>query len=82
MSISHVGTNINGSGATSEVYNVTNLPVNHPGSHVRVYTLRQAVVHCLDDKLDPRELDGDGRAQGDEVLEGAEGNDDNFGFCR
>jgi hypothetical protein len=30
----------------------------------------------------PRELDGNGRAQGDEALEGAEGNDDNFGLFR
>jgi hypothetical protein len=46
---------------------------------VYVYTLRHAVVHCLDDSQDRREGDG---AQGDEALEGAEGNGDNSGICR
>ena len=44
-----------------------------------VYTLRHAVVDCLNDSRDRREGDG---AQGDEELEGAESNGDNFGiFC-
>jgi hypothetical protein len=46
---------------------------------VYVYTLRHAVVHCLDDSQDRREGDG---AQGDEALERAEGNGDNLGICR
>jgi hypothetical protein len=41
--------------------------------------LQNAVVHCLDDSRDRREGDG---AQGNEALEGAEGNDDNFGIVR
>jgi hypothetical protein len=36
-----------------------------------VDTLRHAVVHCLDDIRDGREGDG---VQGDEALEGGEGN--------
>jgi hypothetical protein len=41
--------------------------------------LRHAVVDCLNDSRDRREGDG---AQGDEELEGAESNGDNFGiFC-
>jgi len=44
-----------------------------------VYTLQHAVVQCLDDGRDRRGGDG---AQGDEALEGAEGNYDNFGIFR
>jgi hypothetical protein len=44
-----------------------------------VDTLRYAVVHLLDDGQDRREGD---IAQGDEALEGAEGNGDNFGIFR
>jgi hypothetical protein len=46
-----------------------------------VDTLQNAVVHCLDDSWDPRDGLGDG-AQGNEALEGAEGNGDNFGNFR
>jgi hypothetical protein len=44
-----------------------------------VDTLGHAVVHCLDDGRDRREGNG---AQGDEALEGAEGNGDNFSIFR
>ena len=44
-----------------------------------IYTLRHAVIHCLDDGWIRREGDG---VQGDEALEGAEGNRDNFGIFR
>jgi hypothetical protein len=44
-----------------------------------VGTLRNAVVHRLGDGRDRREVDG---AQGDEALEGAEGNGDKVGICR
>jgi len=44
-----------------------------------VDALRHAVVHCLDDGRDRREGDG---AQGDEALEGTEGNRDYFGILR
>jgi hypothetical protein len=44
-----------------------------------VDTLRNAVVHCLDDAQDRRERDG---AQSDQELEGVEGNDDNFRIFR
>jgi hypothetical protein len=42
-----------------------------------VDTSRYAVVHCLYDSRDCREGDG---AHGDEALEGAKGNGDNFAF--
>jgi hypothetical protein len=48
-------------------------------SELYVYTLRHAAVHCLNDGWDRREGDG---AQGDEALEAAEGNRDNFGIFR
>ena len=44
-----------------------------------VYTLRHAVVDRLNDSRDRREGDG---AQGDEAMEGAERNADNFGIFR
>jgi hypothetical protein len=44
-----------------------------------VDTLRNAVIHCLDDSRDRREGDG---AQGDEALERAEGNGDNLDIFR
>ena len=44
-----------------------------------VYTLRCAVVNCLDDGRDRREGDGE---QGNEALEGTEGNGDDFGIFR
>ncbi len=44
-----------------------------------VNALRHAVVHCLDDGWDRGEGDG---TQGDEPLEGAEGNRDNFDIFR
>ncbi len=43
-----------------------------------VYTLRHAIVHCMDDSRDRREGNG---VQGDEALEGAEGGH-NFGIFR
>jgi hypothetical protein len=48
-----------------------------PGLYVD--TSQRAVVHCLDDGRDCREGDG---AQGNEVLEGAEGNGDDFCIFR
>jgi hypothetical protein len=44
-----------------------------------VYTLRHVVIDCLNDSRDRREGDG---AQGDEALDGAESNADNFGGFR
>jgi hypothetical protein len=44
-----------------------------------VDTLRHAVVHCLDDSRDRR---GGDDVQGDETLEGAEGDGDNFSIFR
>ena len=44
-----------------------------------VYTLRHAVVDCLNDSRYRREGDG---AQGNEAMEGAERNADNFGIFR
>jgi hypothetical protein len=44
-----------------------------------VDTSRHAAVHCLDDGRDRRGGDG---AQGDEALEGAEGNGNEFGIFR
>lgn len=44
-----------------------------------VNALRHAVVHCLDDGWNRREGDG---TQGDEPLEGAEGNGDDLGIFR
>jgi hypothetical protein len=44
-----------------------------------VYTLRHAVIDCLNDSRNRREGDG---AQGDEALEGAESNGDKFGIFR
>ncbi len=35
-----------------------------------VYTLRHAIIHCMDDSRDHREGNG---VQGDEALEGADG---------
>jgi hypothetical protein len=48
-------------------------PSVEPPSHV--YTLRHAVVHCLDDDQD--RVEGGG-LQGNEALEEAEGNGNNF----
>jgi hypothetical protein len=45
------------------------------GVELYVDTLQNAAVHCLDDSRDRREGDS---AQGDEALEGAEGNGDEF----
>ena len=47
--------------------------------YVCTLRLRHAVVHCLDDGRDRREGDG---AQGEEALEGAEGNGDKRGIFR
>jgi hypothetical protein len=47
--------------------------------YLYVDTLRHAVVHRLDDSWDRREGDG---VQGDETLEGTEGDGDNFSIFR